>query len=126
MSQKFDPALHAKIRQMFPLEVGTSHVIEILTTEPLSYKATKYTDPDILCEHTFDLSMNDTPYFLIDSIVYDEPIFLYRDAGVTFEQSYKTQKTIRYKTRNPIGEVNLEDVRKDLIQLENLLKAKAS
>ena len=127
MSQKFDPALHAKIRQMFPLEEGASHVIEILTTEPLSYKATKYTDPDVLCEHTFDLSMNNAAYFLIDLIVYDEPVFFYRDAGVSIMQNYDTRKVISYKTRNPDKQkLDIEGVRKELMQLESLLKSKAS
>jgi hypothetical protein len=123
---KINQELHAKIRELFPLQMGKAIVIEILSLEPLQYSAKTHETIDDLAEHTIGLMEEGKMYFVIDARPGGMPHFFYRDPYVSLYKDYFTDKVTRFRTRDLNKKIDLNKVKQELEQLASLLDPKAS
>lgn len=118
--------LYAQIRELFPLEIGSTTIVEILSIEPLKYQVFKYDRVDEASEQAVTLADEEKTYFVIDGLIHNVPIFLYKDRYLTFRREYNSHNTLRYSLRDPNKVVTHQNLLTELEMLESNLKAKAS
>lgn len=124
--QKINQQLHAKIRELFPLQIGKTIVIEILSVDPLQYDAKTHITTDDVAEHAIGLMEEGKTYFVIDGRYPGSHEFFYRDPYISLYKDYWTDKVTRFHTRDPHRKKDLNKVRAELEQLFSILNSKAS